>query len=182
MKRFKGYILATILISSALLLGGCGSKSEKWAYAYEPAEEVIELSDNGKAQYKGNKYTYTRDDSFIELKDKGGNLTKLRYTMENDSMVLYEKSTYTYSEGQPGNGIIGLWTQENGWSYEFTEDGKFSEENIFFGHYTVDEEKGCIRLMYDDPIEDAYLYYTLDGNKLTVDYPWPMVRLEDAKG
>ena len=98
--------------------------------------------------------------------------------MENGSMVLYEKSTYTYSEGDPKDGIIGLWTQDNGWSYEFTEDGKFSEENIFFGHYSVDEENKCIRLMYDDPIEDAYLYYTLDGNKLTVDYPWPMVKLE----
>ena len=182
MKKFRGYIVSTILISSALLLGGCGAKTEKWAYAYEPTEEVIELSDNGKAQYKGDKYTYTQDDNFIELKDKSGNVTELRYAMENDNMVLYEKSTYTFSEGEPTEGIIGLWTQDNGWSYEFTEDGKFSEENIFFGHYTVDEEKSCIRLMYDDPIEDAYLYYTLDGNKLTVDYPWPMVKLEDAKG
>jgi hypothetical protein len=182
MKRFKGYIVSTILISSALLLGGCGSKSEKWAYAYEPSEEVIELSDNGKAQYKGDKYTYTQDDNFIELKDKSGNVTKLRYTMENDNMVLYEKSTYTYSDGEPGDGIVGLWTQDNGWSYQFTEDGKFSEENIFFGHYQVNEDEGYIRLMYDDPIEDAYIYYTLDGNQLTVDYPWPMVKLQDAKG
>ena len=178
MKKFRGYIVSTILISSALLLGGCGAKTEKWAYAYEPTEEVIELSDNGKAQYKGDKYTYTQDDNFIELKDKSGNVTELRYAMENDNMVLYEKSTYTFSEGEPTEGIIGLWTQDNGWSYEFTEDGKFSEENIFFGHYTVDEEKSCIRLMYDDPIEDAYLYYTLDGDKLTVAYPWPMVRVK----
>ena len=182
MKKFKGYIVSTILISCTLLLGGCGSKSEKWAYAYEPTKEVIELSDNGKAQYKGNNYTYTQDDNFIELKDKSGEVTDLRYEMEDGNMVLYEKSTYTYSGGEPSDGIIGLWTQDNGWSYQFTEDGKFSEENIFFGHYTVDEEKNCIRLMYDDPIEDAYLYYSLDGDKLTVDYPWPMVKLEEAKG
>ena len=29
--------------------------------------------------------------------------------------------------------------------------------------------------MYSDPIEDAVLYYSLDGDKLTIDYPWPMV-------
>ena len=50
MKRFRGYIVSVVFISSALLLGGCGAKTEKWAYAYEPTQEVIELSDNGKAQ------------------------------------------------------------------------------------------------------------------------------------
>lgn len=182
MKKFRGYILSTILISSALLLGGCGSKTEKWAYAYEPAREVIELSDNGKAQYKGSTFTYTKNGNFIELKDKSGKVTSLRYEIENNNLILYEKSTYTYSGEKKNDGIIGLWTQENGWSYQFTEDGKFSEENIFFGRYTVDEEKGCIRLMYDDPIEDAYLYYTLEGNKLTVDYPWPMVKMQNVRG
>ena len=84
MKKFKGYIVSTILISCTLLLGGCGSKSEKWAYAYEPTKEVIELSDNGKAQYKGNNYTYTQDDNFIELKDKSG----IKIVCNGDSMRL----------------------------------------------------------------------------------------------
>lgn len=178
MKKLRGYIFSTILISSSLLLSGCGAKSEKWAYAYEPTKEVIELSDNGKAEYKGNRYLYTQDGNFIELTDKSGNSLTLRFEDNGNEKLLYEKSTYTYSGENPDDGIVGLWTQDNGWSYQFTEDGKFSEENIFFGHYTVDEEKGCIRLMYDDPIEDAYLYYTLEGNQLTVDYPWPMVKLE----
>ena len=29
--------------------------------------------------------------------------------------------------------------------------------------------------MYNDPIEDAVLYYSLDGDKLAIEYPWPMV-------
>ena len=91
-------------------------------------------------------------------------------------MTLYEESTYTRS-GE-GEGVVGNWLQGNGWSYVFTDSGEFSEENIFFGHYTVDEKKSRIKLMYDEPMEDAYLYYTLNGDKLTVAYPWPMVRVQ----
>ena len=99
-----------------------------------------------------------------------------RYEMDGDNMTLYEESTYT--RVGTGEGVVGTWTQSNGWSYVFTENGEFSEEGIFYGHYTVEEANSRIKLMYDDPIEDAYLYYTLDGDKLTVAYPWPMVRVQ----
>ncbi len=170
-------LLAAVSFLSVFILGGCGSKSEDWAYAHDPSTEILELSDNGKAEYKGNSYSYTQDDNFINLTAKSGESLSLRYEMEKDSMILYEKSTYSYSGEKTSDGIVGLWTQPNGWSYQFTEDGKFAEENIFFGHYALDEENSCIKLMYDDPIEDCYLYYTLDGDKLTVDYPWPMVKI-----
>ena len=175
--KVKNIVLFTATsLLTALLLGGCGATSEEWAYVHDPSTEVLRLSDNGKAEYKGDSYSYTQDDNFIKLTSKKGETLTLRYEKEDDNMILYEKSTYSYNGDEPSDGIVGLWTQDNGWSYQFTEDGKFSEENIFFGHYVVDTEKSCIRLMYDDPIEDAYLYYTLDGDKLTVDYPWPMVK------
>lgn len=179
MKKFKKYMMIMAFVMAFTLLGGCGSKgnSEKWAYIHDPGEEVIELSDNGHAEYKGEKYTFTKDDQFITLTAAGGDQMQLRYVMNGDQMTLYEKSTYTFSGEKNTDGIVGVWLQDNGWSYQFTEDGAFSEENIFFGHYTVDEANSCIRLMYSDPIEDAYLYYTLDGNKLTIDYPWPMVKM-----
>lgn len=166
-----------LMISMLQLLTGCGSKAEKWAYDYAPDKEVISFYDNGKCVYKGDKYTFTRDGSNIRLTDIWGKEQTLRYVNENGSIILYEKSTYTYDGDNSTNGLTGIWKQDNGWSYQFTEDGKFSEENIFFGHYTVDESTHCIKLMYDDPIDDAYLYYSVDGNELTIDYPWPMVKM-----
>lgn len=178
MKRINIFTFGISVLLSVSILSGCGYKTEKWAYTHAPDEQIIALSDNGMADYKGSKYTYTRDDTFITLKDANGEEESLRYEMNGDQMTLYEESTYT-RQGEAGDGsVVGVWTQDNGWSYQFTEDGSFSEENIFFGHYSVDENSNCIRLMYDDPIEDAYLYYTLSGDKLTVAYPWPMVRIE----
>ena len=175
MKKIKIYSTLISIIFIMSLLGGCGSKTEKWAYNHEPLVAVIALSDNGKATYKGNEYTYTKDDTYITLKNENGEQS-IRYEMDGDNMTLYEESTYQrYGEGE---GIVGIWKQDNGWSYVFTEDGRFSEEAIFSGHYSVDEEGSYIKLMYDDPIEDAYLYYTLEGDELTVAYPWPMVKVE----
>ena len=177
MIRYKTALLAAAISFAMVICTGCGAVTEKWAYSHEPDKEIIALSDNGKAEYKGEKYTYTRDDNYISLKDGSGNEEKLRYVLDGDQMTLYEKSMYHFNGEKDTEGIVGNWIQDNGWSYEFTGDGKFSEENIFFGRYTVDEENSCIRLMYDDPIEDAYLYYSLDGDLLTIDYPWPMVKM-----
>ena len=177
MIRYRSALLTVVISFALITMTGCGAKTEKWAYGHDPATEVIALSDNGKAEYKGEKYTYTKDDQFINLKDKTGNEEKLRYVMNGEQMTLYEKSTYHFDGEKDTEGIVGSWKQDNGWSYEFTKDGEFSEENIFFGHYSVDEDNSCIRLMYSDPIEDAFLYYTLEGNELIIDYPWPMVKM-----
>ncbi len=177
MKRIKHALLITFIFTMIMSATGCGKKTESWAYVHEPEVETIAFFDNGKAVYKGNDYKYSKDDSFITLSGKDSEDLKLRYVMDGDSMILYEKSTYKRAD-EAGDGIVGTWTQDNGWSYVFTKDGEFSEENIFYGHYSVDEENSCIKLMYSDPLEDAYLYYTLNGDELTIDYPWPMTRTE----
>ncbi len=178
MKKFyiKQLAVGIAIAATGIILSGCGSKTEKWAYIHDPLEEVISLSEDGNCTYKGNKYTYTMDDTFINLKSGDGDTISLRYEMDGDKMTLYEESTYSLCS-KDTDSIVGVWKQDNGWSYQFTENGEFSEENIFHGHYSVDEENRCIKLMYDDPMEDAYLYYVLDGNELTVAYPWPMVRV-----
>ena len=176
MKKLRLYSLSILMLFILTLLGGCGSKTETWAYDYEPTKAVIALSDNGKATYKGNEYTYTKDDTYITLTDENGEQQKIRYEMNGDMMTLYEESTYT--RDGVGDGVVGSWVQGNGWSYIFTDNGEFSEENIFFGHYTIVESGSKIKLMYSEPMEDAYLYYTLNGDKLTVAYPWPMVRVQ----
>ncbi len=175
-KNIAGLSVYFLVVTALVSLVGCGSrKEESWAYSHEPSKETIALFDNGEATYKGNEYSYVKDDEYIRLTDDEGNETDLRYKMEDDTMLLYEKSTYNLASTN-NDGIIGTWVQDNGWSYQFTENGEFSEENIFYGHYSIDEQNNCIKLMYNDPLEDAYLYYSLDGDKLTIDYPWPMVK------
>jgi uncharacterized protein RhaS with RHS repeats len=178
-KKTGKTVVITALICTVMSLSfGCGKKTESWAYTHEPTRETIALYDNGRAEYKGEEYRYTRNESYITLTDKDKNETRLRYVMDGDNMTLYEKSTYRPGDGKSHDGLVGTWTQDNGWSYVFTGDGEFSEEGIFYGHYSVDEENSCIKLMYSDPLEDAYLYYTLSDDELIIDYPWPMTRTQ----
>ncbi len=169
----------TSLVFTVVLLAGCGSKADSWAYSHEPEKEILSLSDNGKAVYKGSNYAYTKDDSFITLKSDDGTEIKMRY-VPNDKdakkMTLYESSEYEFrGEGHPDS-VIGVWFQDNGRSnFQFTDKGTFSEDNVFYGHFTVDENEHTIKLMYDEPLEDTILYYTLDNDKLIIDYPWPLV-------
>ncbi len=166
------FLMALTLSASFTVMTGCGKKAESWAYDYDPTVEVVAFYDDGDAVYKGEKYTYAKDGTYINLSNSEESV-KLRYVMENGGMTLYEKSEYRPVGGN-GTGIIGNWKQDNGWTFTFLENGEFSEEDIFFGHYSVDEDSSCIRLMYSDPIPDAFLYYEFDGDNLVIDYPWPM--------
>lgn len=168
-----------VIFLSLLSLSGCGSKKvESWAYDHEPDKEVLAFYSDGKATFKGEDLKYTEDATSINVTGED-NSTKIHCVKEDDNIILYEKTTYKRMVGSSEDGLVGLWTQGNGWSYEFTAEGKFSEDTFFYGRYSVDEANHCIKLMYDDPIEDAYLYYSLDGDELTVDYPWPMVKTQE---
>lgn len=177
-KRVSAFLLATIMIFS---LAGCGSESDnplvgKWAYNHDTETTILNLKDNGKAIYQKGKYEYTYDDNFFYLTSKKGNVN-LRYEMDGDEMLLYETAEYTYTgEGEP-QGILGVWeAKEKQWSFEFTEEGTFMEDGYFPGYFFEDKESGTIKLMYNDQFYDTILYYTIDGNRLIVEYPWTMVK------
>lgn len=183
-KKFSAVLTSFVIM--ALFLTGCGSKAIGWAYSHDPATEIISLSDNGKAVYKGSNYTYTQDSSFITLKGSDGSEIRLRYipdSKDEGKMLLYEKTTYNYAgEGVPDS-FIGAWVDDNNRSsFQFTDKGTFSEDNIFYGHFTADTEESSIKLMYDEPLEDTMIYYSLEGNRLTIDYPWSMVRTGSEGG
>lgn len=180
MKRIKRMMFTSILVCALLALTGCGkgeSWEERWAYIHDTETEILCLGSDGKAEYKGEKYSYTKDDQYIELTDGSGKPLKMRYVMDGEQMLLYEKTVYTYSGNEQGDGVIGLWKQENGWSFEFTNKGTFCEDTYFTGHYSVDEENAVIKLMYNDRFVDTYLYYRIEGNQLYIEYPWAMVRM-----
>ena len=183
MKIIKKIVLAVLMVSAMQLLAGCGATSEQWAYNHEPEDKILELFSNGKAEYKGQSYTYNKDASYIHLKDKSGNTTDIRYETDGEEMLLYEPSTYHREGGSTEDGIHGLWKQDEGKEFfQFNKDGKFSEDNIFFGSYGLDKDAGTIKLMYTDPLQDTILYYTLDGDSVTIEYPWRLVRISTEKG
>ena len=180
-KNFMGMkrvVVGAVIVFSLLSLSGCGSKKlDSWAYDHEPAKEVLAFYSGGKAVFKGEEFKYKEDDTSITVTDKENSI-KVHCVKDGDKITLYEKTLYQRNGGETADGLVGLWTQDSGWSYEFTAEGKFSEDAIFYGSYSVDEANQCIKLMYDDPIQDAFLYYELDGDKLLIDYPWPMVRTQ----
>ena len=171
MRKTVRFVLIPLMILLIALISGCGTVTEDWAYIHEPETTVLSLSDNGKAIYKGEKYNYTKDDTFLTLTRSGEEL-KLRYVMDGDKMILYEKSVYNYDgEGTP-NGIVGVWKQDNGWIYEFTSEGSFSEESIFFGHYSVDENNGTIKNVDFQIDQMTQKVQYLEKSDLVEGYAW----------
>ena len=66
------------LAAAMMLLAGCGAKTENWAYDYEPQTTILSLSDNGKAVFLGETYTYSEDGDFLHLKAEDGTVTDVR--------------------------------------------------------------------------------------------------------
>ena len=106
----------------------------------------------------------------------------MRFIPDGDQMLLYETAVYQYQgEGAP-DGVIGNWKQVGGnLAFEFTENGTFREDYYSPGRYYVDEENGIIKLVYNDMYEDTYIFYSVDGDILSVDYPWPVVKTEKTE-
>lgn len=179
----KGFIqLAGLLLLGMLFVAGCGKTNSNvgelkgnWGYIHEPETTVLSVKENGKTVFEGKNYTIDVAEDFITLSSSGES-EKMRYVLDKDGLLLYKNTVY-YLEGDSSDGIVGRWVGENGkWSFEFTENGTFQEDGYFPGYYAVDENSGVIKLMYNDHFEDTVCYYVVEGNKLTLQYPWRMVK------
>ncbi|MBO4415420.1 MAG: hypothetical protein J5824_05495 [Lachnospiraceae bacterium] len=154
-----------------------------WAAIYESDKEILSFEKGGTAVYKGTEYdSYLIDDNFITF--QGKEELKSRYVMKRKKMLLYETKEYQREtvEGAyqdvPEGSVEGLWSFDENVSFEFTEKGTFYEDRNFPGHYLVDEEAHTIKLMYNDHFEDIYLYYTIEGDVMKIEYPWSLVPTE----
>ena len=165
-------------------LASCGGKSAggmdgKWAYVHDKNTCALSFSGN-TMKLDGEKYQYSVEGSTLLL-TKNGKSDTMRFVLSDDGseMYIYKKTGYVPDEGQTPNGLVGRWiNKENKWSFEFKENGEFSEDGIFPGYYTVNEEgDSSFKLMYIDHFEDTVCYYTLEGNVLMVEYPWQMVKI-----
>lgn len=183
MRKYNKFLAFVLVFLTMVCFCGCGTKIDSplvgdWAYIHEPTESVLSLKSNGKAVYNGVDYTYSIDDGFIVL-NKGKVETKLRYSENSGGFILYQSTEYTYKGNGTPDSIIGEWVNEpNRWYYEFTDSNSFNEDGFFQGYYTLDVQAKTIKLAYNDHFEDAILYYSLEGNVLTIDYPWQMVKAE----
>ena len=200
MRMIKKIVLMLLLVSSLSVLYGCSKESselESWAYIYDKATEILRLNSDGTASYELKVYedgkqvkkkqeysSYIKDDSFITLKDENGGELKIRYIKTDTGIDLYEKTEYTAILRKSENGIAGVWADKNNsdYFYEFTEEGTFNEDGYFTGIYSLDEKEGIINLTYDGNSSKAVLYYTILGDSVFIEYPWPMVRTEKDQG
>ena len=48
------------------------------------------------------------------------------------------------------------------------------EDGLFVGDYFL-EGDGKVRLDYYDDVPDSVLYYSIQGDEMTIEYPWDMV-------
>lgn len=180
MKRTR--LVATILIAVLLCLSvcGCGQKISSpalgdWAYIHDTATQILKLTDDGEAIYKGISYKFTDDGTFITLKSDKDEI-KLRYVKDGEDLIVYEPTMYVYDGDTTPTGLIGTWKNaENNWSFEFTDNGEFKEDGYFPGYYTVNPDDGTFKLVYNDHFEDTTVFYSIDGKELTIEYPWQMV-------
>ncbi len=193
MKKIKILLPAMMIMTIMILTVGCDVNTGKggqtvsdnmspvigdWAYNHDTATSILSLNGNMTAVYNGIEYTYSMDETFIYFMSSEEEF-RLRYEYDenHDTMDLYEIEKYTYrGEGTPDS-LVGYWSDDAGnWWYEFTDNGTFSEGGVFNGNYADNKEEGFFKMMYTDPIEDTIVYYSIDGNEITFEYPWTMVR------
>lgn len=187
--KAKGRINSIVLvIMITLCMVGCGKKAIRqsaeeialhgeWCYVHDEKQTVAEFSEDGSAEFEGEKYQYTCDGEYINLTDEAGNVKKLRYLTEGEKMYVYIQSTYTRQAEGGGSGIVGMWRcEDKGWTFEFSDKGTFMEEGSFTGYYEVNEEAKTVKLMYGEALADTVFFYELTENELFVEYPWLMIK------
>ncbi|MCQ2496466.1 MAG: hypothetical protein MJ131_07725 [Lachnospiraceae bacterium] len=178
MKKNRFFTLVCLMALLLMVMTGCKSDStaELWSYIHAPEETVLTIDEAKKSFiFENVSYSFTKDDNFFNLRNASGAESKMRYVMEKDKMLLYKTTSYTYQgEGTPAN-ICGVWNNDQNLSFEFNELGEFREDGYFPGYYTINEADSTIKLVYNDHFEDTVIYYSLEGNTLTIEYPWPMV-------
>ncbi len=183
----KRRTLIPLLLSALLLLCACGNGASlppeaqklvgSWGYDHDPETVVLQLRSNGRAVYEEKEYAFTCTKDRIELSGGEGTRLHLRYEADETGILLYRPVVY-FCEGT-ADGLVGSWKDgENRLSFVFTPDGQFSEDETFSGTFTVDEAAGSFTLRYAGPFDDTICYFSLETDRLLVEYPWHMVKIK----
>lgn len=174
---YKYISLALLICATVVLTTGCSKSAYDGEWAYIHDDKTVALTINGKnAELDGAKCKVTEEGDTLKLTSQNGAQYEIKASDTEGQIILYKSTTYTYEgDGEP-NGLVGIWTSSENWSFEFTEDGTFKEDGYFPGYYIDDTENHTFSLIYNDHFVDTVCNYSIDGNELTVQYPWPMVK------
>jgi len=177
-KNLCRYISLIFILSVTLsILIGCskGPYDGEWSYIHDDKTVALVLSGK-KAEVDGIKCSVNTKGDVLELTGSDGSHYEVSASDTKDRITLYKFTTYEYKgEGEP-DGLIGVWESKEKWSFEFTKDGTFKEDGYFPGYFTENRDEKTIKLVYNDHFVDTVCKYSVEGNKLIVEYPWPMVK------
>lgn len=177
---FKHILTMCFICMIFVCLTGCSKTAYdgKWAYIHDSKTVALTISGN-KAEVDGQKCSVTAEGDILKLTAKDGTNYEIGPSDTKGQIILYKFTTYEYSgEGTP-DGLVGIWKSKEDWSFEFTDQGTFKEDGYFPGYYSEDKENKTFSLVYNDHFVDTVCGYSIEGNNLTVKYPWPMVVAEN---
>ncbi len=167
---------------------GCPLLGE-WAFNYEPEKTALRILEDGTAEYGGRAFTWEDDGTFLLLTDgETGEEVSLRYTADEEKVLLYLPKVYVRADGVPGEGLTGAWIgrETTGSTFIFLDDHRFLEDGTFTGTFQVEADEtdpsaGTFLLVYPQYFDDTLCFFRLEGNDiLTVEYPWPLVEPQAA--
>ena len=153
-----------------------------WAFSSDPETPVLRLSEDGTALYRDAEYTWEDDGQFILLTGtEEAEPLRLRYRATEKNLWLYVSFDYSRKEGTDGEGIIGVWNMDGSEKsfFEFTKNGRFLEDGVFDGQYSVDAENGSFTLHYPMNFGDTVCYFLQEGEHMTLEYPWTVKRIPE---
>ena len=181
--RLRRMLFLLILAGCISVAAGCLAEEAcpllgDWAFDYEPAVSVLTVKEDGTALWNGTDCTWEDDGTFLLLKDQAGETTPLRYLAEEGRIRIFLSGSYTRTAKDKDEEIFGAWKKDGsyGSSFIFEKDMRFMEDGTFVGSFVVDDEAGTFTLKYQPEIfEDTTCYFTREGDRMTVEYPWTIV-------
>ena len=180
----KVLALFLVLVFCTMAFAGCEKSKkvvEQWAYPHDEEKAILSFYKDGSAEFDGKSYKrYEIANNVITLFGDNDEKVEMTYVDQDDKRFLFRTMIYHYNKdyGSDSSKVQGVWETDDNFSFEFTEKGTFLEDGVLPGYYYVDEEKGTITLMYNDPIDDTVIYYSLENGDMIVEYPWPLIKME----
>ncbi|MBR6020450.1 MAG: hypothetical protein IK055_09585 [Lachnospiraceae bacterium] len=190
MDRRKMLLLLCLVLMACAVLVACDDDDrkakERWAFNHETDKAVLTVYEDGSAEFQGKEYTkYEVGDKVIKMTAKDGSVDEFRYYDDEKYRYIYLTSTYDFYEsdtfaGYDGSTLVGAWTKgEDKESFQFTPNGTFLEDGYWAGYYFPHDD-GSIKLVYDNQVfDDTTIYYTIKDKKLTIEYPWLMIKMPE---
>lgn len=182
MKRIRRFAIMLLTVCLFMTWAAPAEKPSvppvgEWVFADIPDRTLMILNEDGTAFYGGQALIWEDAGGSLLLTDEAGAGVQLPYCPSETGMTVWLPSVFERISQIGGSGeIIGTWKAvgDSQSSFVFTEDGRFLEDGVFSGSYTVDAEKAAIKLRYQGPFADTDIFYAFMDEALVIYYPWAL--------